>query len=523
MAELWFGGRIAADSESSVHDPEAILTQDGRILGIGNLAELEQHPEIRERHNLDGAVLYPGFRDPHAHFFYLGLGTFQADLRPAGSAAEALGILKKFAAQNPELCWIEGRGWNETSWPDAADQHAELLDAVFPDIPVYLTRIDGHAAWVNTEALRIAGIEKPAEIPGGSVESRAGKPSGILVDTAMDLVRRLIPADDSAKERKALIRAQQKCYDAGLVGVADLGLTLDRYRDICTLQLSGDLSIPIYGVLTPEAETEVFFRKQGPLNTGKLNLRSFKYYADGALGSRGARMLEPYSDAPETRGLWMHPPEYMRKQSRLNMDGGFQMITHAIGDAAVREVLDVYLEAGVRPENRWRIEHAQIVHPSDMDRFAGSGIWASIQSSHGVSDRQMALERIGAERVAHAYRARTLVDRGIPVVNGSDFPIELESPLRGFVAAAFRKEMDGNPASGFRPEEALSRKEALDAMTIRTAEAQFEEALRGDLSQGKMAEFTILDTDIREAPEDSVRKAQVLGTVVDGEFVYRRT
>ena len=219
----------------------------------------------------------------------------------------------------------------------------------------------------------------------------------------------------------------------------------------------------------------------------------------------------------------MHPPEYMRAQSRLNLEGGFQMITHAIGDAAVREVLDVYLEAGVKPEDRWRIEHAQIVHPEDMERFAGSGIWASIQASHGVSDREMAPERIGAERVAQAYRARSFVDRDIPVVNGSDFPIELESPLRGFVAAAFRKEMNGKPADGFRPEEALSRKEALEAMTIRTAEAQFEEDLRGDLSQGKLAEFTILDTDIREAPEDGVRTANVLGTVVDGKFVYRGT
>lgn len=399
---------------------------------------------------------------------------------------------------------------------------------------MYLSRVDRHAAVVNSEALRRAGLERARPISGGHIEEVLGRLTGLLVDEAMQLVRVHLPQPGPEHEREALLRAQELCLKEGLVGVADLGLSRVQYQGLLAAQQEGSLKLPIYGTLTPDADTEAFFRREGPQLHERLTLRAFKYYADGALGSRGARLLAPYADAPASQGLWMHPPDYLHAQARLNADQGFQTVTHAIGDAAVRLVLDVVERAAPSPDHRWRVEHAQIVHPDDLPRFARLGAWASVQACHGVSDRRMAGFRLGGERLQHAYRARTLLDAGARLVNGTDFPIEPVSSLRSFVAACLRAERaaflpgEGSgslpaaarQAEAFRPEEALTRKEALLAMTAWTAEAQFQESECGRLEPGQWADCTLLDTDLMTASPEALAAARVLGTVVRGERLY---
>jgi predicted amidohydrolase YtcJ len=502
-----------------------MLVRDGRIAALGDEAELRAAmagDAVRvEVIDLQGARVYPGFRDPHAHLLYLGLGTFQADLSGCAHPDEVLEKLLQFAEAQEGgkgSDWLIARGWNDSNWPAGARLDRQLLDAAFPDRPVYLGRVDHHAAVVNSVALRLAGLERAGAVPGGLVNGQNGRPDGLLVDAAMNPVRRLIPVADALQEREALRRAEALCFAEGLVGVADMGLSKGQYEVLLAAQQEGWLRMPVYGCLNPDPETEAHYRREGPYLGDRLTLRAFKYFADGALGSRGARLLLPYSDRPETSGLWMHSPDYLHAQARLNADQGFQTVTHAIGDAAVRLVLDAAEQAGPAPDHRWRVEHAQIVHPDDMPRFAALGVWASIQACHGVSDRSMAPLRLGSERMAHAYRGRSLLDAGARVVNGTDFPIEPVSPLRSFAAACLRREFDGQPA--FRPEEALSREEALLAMTAWTADAQFQERDCGRLKPGLYADFTVLDTDLMTASLEELGRARVLRTVVRGEVVF---
>lgn len=538
-AQLWVNARIL-NPDGAAH--QALCMQGEKLLALGNEAAMRQYcaalPEGFDTVDQDGAFVYPGFRDPHAHLLYLGLASYQADLNNCSGPEEVVERLQEFAAsavsegQGGE--WLLGRDWNDSSWPEGADLDRDLLDAAFPDRPVYLSRVDRHAAVVNTEALRRAGLERAQTLAGGHIAERNGRPTGLLVDEAMNLVRRHIPEPDAGHEREALLRAQDLCFAEGLVGVADMGLSLSQYQVLLAAQAEGALKIPVYGTLTPDAATEAHFRREGPLYSERLTLRAFKYYADGALGSRGARLLEPYADSPGNQGLWMHPPDYLHAQARLNADQGFQTVTHAIGDAAVRMVLDVVERAAPKADHRWRVEHAQIVHPDDVPRFARLGAWASIQACHGVSDRRMAGFRLGADRLAQAYRGRTLLDAGARLVNGTDFPIEPVSPLRSFAAACLRAEGEAFlPGEGpwslpaaarqtepFRPEEALTRKEALLAMTAWTAEAQFQEGECGRLEAGQYADLTVLDTDLMTAGPEGLAGARVLRTVVRGEEVY---
>jgi len=555
--QLWVNARIW-NPAGEVH--QALCIQGEKILALGSEAAMRQFCSAFSQgfDTLDqgGAFVYPGFRDPHAHLLYLGLATYQADLNNCSGPEEVVERLREFAeraeketatsaaaqrtlrqagrAPGQVSDWLIGRDWNDSAWPTDASLDRWFLDAAFPDRPVYLSRVDRHAAVVNSEALRRAGLERARPVPGGQIAERNGHPTGLLVDEAMNLVRRHIPEPGPGHEREALLRAQDLCFAEGLVGVADMGLSLPQYNVLIAAQNEGALKMPIYGTLTPDAETEAHFRREGPLFSERLTLRTFKYYADGALGSRGARLLEPYADSPASQGLWMHPPDYLHAQARLNADQGFQTVTHAIGDAAVRLVLDVVERAAPPADHRWRVEHAQIVHPNDLTRFTRLGAWASIQACHGVSDRTMAGFRLGTDRLSHAYRARTLLDAGARLVNGTDFPIEPVSPLRSFAAACLRAEREAFlPGEGplalpaaarqtqpFRPEEALTRKEALLAMTAWTAEAQFQEGECGRLEAGQYADLTVLDTDLMTASPEALAGARVLRTVVRGEQVY---
>jgi predicted amidohydrolase YtcJ len=532
--QLWRGARIWRQGKAPA---DAMLTQGERIVGLGwedeMRALLPADAGELPATDLKGAWVYPGFRDPHAHLLYLGLATYEADLSACESPEQVLETLQAFAAGQSTAgsnAWLVGRGWNDTKWPERAHLSCAMLDAVFPERPVYLVRVDHHAALVNSAALRLASITRAHPVEGGLISTRhsreQGRPDGLLVDAAMHLVSRHIPAPGPEQELEALRRAEALCFAGGLVGVADMGLSKRHYEVLLDGQREGVLRMPVYGTLTPEPETEAHYRREGPYLGDRLTLRAFKCFADGALGSRGARLLEPYSDAPETRGLWMHPPEYLNAQARLNAAQGFQTVTHAIGDAAVRQVLDAAQQAAPPPDHRWRVEHAQIVHPRDLPRFAGLGVWASIQACHGVSDRRMAPLRLGAERMEHAYRGRSLLDAGARLVNGTDFPIEPLSPLRSFAAACLRREWAALRNASrleqppFRPEEALSREEALLAMTAWTAEAQFQEGECGRLEPGFFADFTALDTDLMESSPEDLGRARVLRTVVRGQEVF---
>ncbi len=556
---LWYNGRFWLDSSGYC---DAVLTRGERIYALGTEEEMralrtrdfgetileqrsaaERSPDMDNisygmeegQSDLHSAYVYPGFRDPHAHLLYLGLGMQQADLNACSGPEEVLERLLAHAGSsgsNGE--WLIGRDWNDSAWPAGAILDRHVLDSAFPDRPVYVGRVDRHAAVVNSAALKMAGVHRARPIKGGMIEERNGLPSGLLIDEAMNLVRVLMPEAGPEQEREALLLAQKLCFSQGLVGVADMGLNLDQYKVLLAAQDEGSLKMPIYGTLTPDEATQTHYRREGPYQGDRLSLRAFKYYADGALGSRGARLLQPYSDMPDAEGLWMHDPDYLHAQARLNADQGFQTVTHAIGDAAVRLVLDVLQRAAPPGDHRWRVEHAQIVHPDDVPRFAQLGAWASVQACHGVSDRAMALQRLGSERLTYAYRARSLLDAGARFVNGTDFPIEPISPLRSFAAACLRAELssfvsgeglgvrssDAQHQNAFRPEEALSRLEALLAMTAWTAEAQFQEDECGQIKPGQFADFSALDRDLLHAKPAELAQARVTRTVVRAEEVF---
>lgn len=489
--------------------PADIWVKDGRIFAIG---DQQNFPEEIKRRKVNG-FLYPGFRDPHGHLFFLGTQMLQVQLSACKSIEELVERVKTHAEDADG--WVLGRGWNETRWTDKGknwdSEVKNALDAAFPDRPVYLTRVDQHAALVNSEALKLIDTK---EVSGGEVVCKQGKPTGLLIDAAMQLVSTRIPALSNSQKNQAWISAQQKCVQQGLTSITDCGLYKTHWDQFISLQDEGKLFLPVNGMLLPDRETEDFFRKHGPLEKGNLKLKYFKYFADGALGSRGARLHKSYSDA-DTLGLWMHDPAYLKEQASKNRESGFGMAVHAIGDAAASLVLDLY--ANYAPGDKyWRMEHCQILKPGDERRFSETGTVPSIQTAHAVSDRNMAPERIG-ERMDNAYRAKTLLEDFGWLVNGSDFPIEPPDPLRNFYTAVYRREPgEGNEVPAALPAESLTPEDALRAMTRWDARLNSEEDFRASIEPGKAADFTILDTNILEDSPENVGNAKVLQTIIGG-------
>jgi predicted amidohydrolase YtcJ len=536
---------------------EALLVQEGIVQAKGSLDALRAKApnavveDLAARHRrADGRPgwLGPGFRDPHAHVFNLGVASFEADLSTVRSAEALLECLRTHDAQLAEEAarasaapeeWLLGQGYNEALWSAVPEDPRSFLDEAFGERPVFLLRIDRHAAWVNSAALDIAGIRKPGAVPGGSIEGQQGRPNGVLVDEAMNLVRQHWPPMSPEREAQAWLRAQARCFSEGLVGVCDMGLPWSVWERLLPLYADGRMQLPLVGTLTPEPETEAHFRRHGPLDRERLVLDAYKYYADGALGSRGARMLEPYSDAPDHQGLWLHDPKRLMRAAAQHAADGFRMVTHAIGDAAAEAVLEAYAQAPAGAG--WRMEHAQNVPARLLPAFAEGGIWASVQTCHGVSDRSMVLDRIGAPRMPSAYRARSFLDAGVRLCNGTDFPIEAVSPLRSFATAVWRAEWQPDADAGqapIRPEEALTREEALLAMTAWAAEAEGSApgshagrsgmfhssgAATGSLEPGHWFDAVLLDRSPLEADRASWSEAQVCATYVRGSCVFERS
>lgn len=498
---------------------ESMVIKDGKIAALGSDEEISQKYKAEKEIDLKGKPVYPGLIDPHCHFYGYGVTLQEADLFGTTSFDDVLSRLKEHAEKFEEG-WITGMGWDHNDWEVKDFPSKEKLDEIFPDRPVLVRRIDGHAALANSAALEIAGIKGPVEVKGGEVETENGEPTGILVDNAIDLVRKNIPEPTEEQIRNSLLAAQENCFAVGLTSVHDAGLDKKIIQSIDSLQKSGELKMNIYAMLSPTKENFEEFMYKGIYRTDKLHIASIKLYADGALGSRGALLIDDYSDDPGNKGLRLSSESYLREMAELADSFGYQVNTHCIGDGANRLMLNLYGDIlQEKNDKRWRIEHAQIVHPDDVKLFGEYSIVPSIQTTHATSDMYWADERLG-DRINYAYSFQTFLQENGWLPNGSDFPIEQINPLLGFYAGVVRKDTKGYPEEGFLPDEVLTREQALRAMTIWAARAAFEENEIGSLKPGKKANFVVLDQDIMLAPENELYKTKVLETWIDGEQVY---
>jgi len=506
--------------DESFSRAEAIAVKDGRILAVGTSDEILQKFTATGKVNLKGKYVYPGLIDAHCHFLGYGNSLVHADLSGTGSFEEIIEILKKHQALYPSE-WVLGRGWDQNDWVVKEFPHRDQLDRAFPDKPVLLRRIDGHAAIANSEALKRADVDRSTIIDGGTLITENGKLTGVLVDNAIGLVGRIVPVPDEKDVVNALLQGEANCFAVGLTSVHDAGLGYRTIDLVDSLHKSGDLKMRIYAMLSPGKENYEHFMFEGIHKTDRLNVRSIKLFADGALGSRGALLLEPYSDDPGNVGLAVNTIEYLRDQCKLAYQNGYQVNTHCIGDSANRLVLGIYADI-LKGKNdlRWRIEHSQIIHPDDFSLFGDFSIIPSIQSTHATSDMYWADERLGEKRLKGAYAFRQLMEENGWIPNGSDFPVENINPLYGYYALSVRKDLAGYPENGFQTGNGLSRVDALKAMTIWAAKSAFEENEKGSLEPGKMADFIITEQDLLTMPDGDIPTTVIYQTWLAGENVY---
>ena len=507
-------------------EAQAVAVQDGRVIEVGaERAILNKYAAEREV-DLKGAVLVPGLMDAHAHFVGFAKSLANADLVGTESVDAVLDRTRDHAQRFPEG-WVVGRGWDQNDWavtdfPDRKD----ALDGAFPDRPVMLERVDGHAVWVNATALELAGFTPETEIFGGELmRNGEGELTGVLLDRAADSLQALVPEPDSTRMAALLIEAGRQVVAVGLTHITDAGLGPEDVAAVEAVQASGEMPVRLSVMVSDSPDALDHFLPQGPRidSTGMLDVRAVKFYMDGALGSRGAALLEPYSDRPESSGLFLQDEADFRAKVERTKAAGFQVATHCIGDAAVRRVLQHYGEmlGGVN-DLRWRIEHAQVVHRDDVSAFADFTVIPSIQPTHATSDMYWAGQRLGRNRVRRAYIYSTLQNQLGWLPLGTDFPVEGIAPLRTFYAAVVRKDVEGWPEEGWQREEALSRESALRGMTGWAALASFRENDLGQVAPGYRADFTVLDRNLLTAPEESLLETQVLQTWIGGEQVFER-
>ncbi|MDD3877060.1 MAG: amidohydrolase [Bacteroidales bacterium] len=502
---------------------ESFVVSDGKIQDYGSYSMMLSKYTASSELDGKGKYIYPGFYDAHCHFLGYGINkSLYADLSGAASENEVIERLLAFKSENPQY-WIQGRGWDQNLWEAKEFPDKSILDSYFPDNPVYLIRVDGHAAWVNSKALELAGIDINTQVSGGLFMIENGSLKGILIDAAMELVRSIIPEADRKTKINALLQAQSDCFKEGITSVADAGLAYEDVLLIDSLQKSNNLLMRIYAMLEPSEANINNFVKNGIFKTDRLNVRSIKLYADGALGSRGACLLSPYSDNPSNSGIMINDAAYLLSCCEIAKEYGYQVCVHAIGDSANRQVLNIY--ASLLHENndlRWRIEHAQVIHPDDFKLFGKYNIIPSVQTKHATSDMNWAMTRLGNERIKYAYAYKKLLEQNGWLCNGTDFPIEDISPIMNFYAAVIRKDAACLPEEGFQTENALSRKDALLSMTLWAAKAAFEENEKGSLEKGKWADFIILDNNLMEAAADSIPLIQVITTYSAGQCIYNQ-
>jgi predicted amidohydrolase YtcJ len=507
--------------DSAFSTVQAMAVRDGKIIATGTNDEINNTYDA-EKIDAKDKFIYPGFIDAHTHFYRYGLGLQTADLVGTKSWNEIVEKLKTFATQQPDG-WVIGRGWDQNDWALKEFPDNEQLNQLFPNRPVLLTRIDGHAAIANRTALTLAGLKEGFTLTGGEVEVKNGRLTGILIDNAIGLVRSKVPGPNSAQMKSALLQAQENCFAVGLTTVDDCGLNYNEVELIDSIQKSGELKMRIYGMLSDSKRNYDAIFAKGKIKTDRLNVRSFKVYADGALGSRGACLLHPYSDKPGYLGFLLSDLQHFDSIANIIYEKGFQMCTHAIGDSGNRAILNVYGKY-LKGKNdlRWRIEHAQVVNSNDFVLFGNYNVIPSVQPTHATSDMYWAGDRLGPERVKGAYAFNDLMKQNGWIPLGTDFPVEDISPFKTFFAAVIRKDDKGWPEGGYQVENALTREDALKGMTIWAAKSNFEESEKGSLEKGKFADFIILDKDLMKAPESELLKIQVLHTFLNGEKVFER-
>ncbi|WP_305952944.1 amidohydrolase [Emticicia oligotrophica] len=520
-AELIVHNAVVYTVDNQFAKAEAFAIKGGKFLETGTSKDILAKYTAKQKIDAKGKPVFPGLYDPHSHFLGLGQMLSQCDLVDTKSYSEIIERLQKFEAQHKGDRWLIGRGWDQNDWDVKVFPTKELLDKAFPNKPVFLTRIDGHAAVVNSKAIELAKISPASKVNGGDVEVMDGQLTGILVDNAMGLVRRVIPQATEADKRKMLLAAQKECFKLGLTSVSDAGLNQDDIDLIDKMNKEGSLKIRNYVMVSLGIRNLDYFIKKGIYKTDRLNVRSFKLYADGALGSRGACLLKPYSDEPSKTGFLLLSAAELERSLTQIYNSGFQANTHCIGDSANRLILDIYGKLlKTKNDRRWRIEHAQVVDKQDVPKFGKYSIIPSIQATHATSDMYWADERLGDVRVKTAYAFQDLLKQNGFLANGSDFPVEFVNPLYGFHSAVARQDAKNFPEGGFQMENALTREQALKAMTIWSAYANFEEKERGSIEVGKMADFVILEDDLMLAPKEKLRNVKVLNTFVGGEKVH---
>jgi predicted amidohydrolase YtcJ len=509
--------------DSSFSVAEAMIVKDGKIVALGKKADLENKYDAKEKLDAEEKFIYPGFIDAHAHFAGYGTSLQRIDLVGTESWEDVLHHCSDFAKGLPAGSWLVGRGWDQNDWTVKEFPSNEKLNELFPDRPVLLTRVDGHAAIVNQKAFEIAGIKPGQKINGGEIETKDGKLTGILVDNATGLVSSSIPNLTDEEFKKALQAAEKNCFAVGLTTVDDCGLNYTSVDKIKELQAKGDLKMRLYVMLSDDKNNFNYLEKNGIIKTDRLNVRSIKVYADGALGSRGACLLQPYSDKPGWSGFLLSSQAHFDSVAKYIYDHGWQMCTHAIGDSGNRTMLKIYAKY-LKGKNdlRWRIEHAQVVNENDFKLFGDYNIIPSVQPTHATSDMYWAMDRLGNERVKGAYAYKQLLQQNAWIPLGTDFPVEDISPFKTFYAAVIRKDAKGWPANGFQMENVLSREETLRGMTIWAAKANFEENEKGSLEKGKFADFVILDADIMKEVPEKLLNIKVWKTYLGGKKVYER-
>ncbi len=510
--------------DSQFNKAEAMAIQDGKILATGTLAELTGSYSFKDSLNAEGKFVYPGLIDAHAHFAGYAQSLTEINLFNTNSWDSIVQRVSSYQSPTGDTSgWIVGRGWDQNDWPVKTFPSNEMLNARFPDRPVYLVRIDGHAAIANNKALELAGVKAGDTINGGEFVTHNGKLTGVLVDNAMDKVANHIPAPADKDFEQSLQLAQQNCFASGLTTIHDCGLNHEVVEKIQSFQEKGSLKMRLFVLLSDAKKNYDYLTQRGSIKTDRLKVSGFKLYGDGALGSRGACLLKDYSDKPGWKGFLLSGATHFDSMAALIIKNKWQMCTHAIGDSGNRVLLNIYAKY-LKGDNdlRWRIEHAQVVNENDFHYFGDYKIIPSVQPTHATSDMYWAGDRLGKDRLKGAYAYQQLLQQNGWIPLGTDFPVEDISPFKTFYAAVIRKDEKGFPAGGFQMENALTREQALRGMTIWAARSAFEELEKGSLEAGKLADFIILDQDIMTAPEQSLLHTRVLKTFLNGELVYSR-
>ena len=502
----------------------------GRILAVGNAALPAAKFPNAKRIDLQGKTVLPGLIDAHGHVFNLGEQLTQLNLTGTASLADALKATTAYSAANPQLTWLRGRGWNQEIWKLGRFPTAAELDGAVADRPVWLERVDGHASWANSRAMQLAGITRDTPDPAGGkiVRDAKGDATGLFIDSAQDLVLKVVPKQTDAQARVVLDRSLKEIAAMGLTSVHDAGVNVAQdalYRQYAD---AGKLTVRVYGMIGDTGADFDQLAKSGPLKTyadDMYALRSVKLYSDGALGSRGAALLAPYSDEPKSHGLLFKSNADIYAMMGKAMKRGYQVNVHAIGDAGNRQILDGYqqlVKQTASGNQRHRMEHAQVVDLADIARFKTIGVVPSMQPTHATSDMNMAEQRVGPQRIKGAYAWRTFIKQGSRIACGSDFPVESPNPFFGIHAAVTRQDAAGQPVKGWYPDQALTLTEALRCFTLDAAYAGHQEKHLGTLEKGKRADFIVIDQDLFTMPAGDIHKVAVQQTWVGGRQVFER-